>query len=461
MSISSCLRSARSWASRRATRPRTLAGIPVCPGAWPLVGHLPAALRDLPGLFQTAARALGPVFWVDMGFGHRYVVCVDAAAFELFKNKQATSVSLAEVSGRLLGRRSLIGHDGAVHRHMRSALNPPFTPRGLSAAEVGGIFAEVIEQHVAVWLRTPAIALLPQMRELTLALLFRMLGIRDDAVPAWREHYEEFLLAAIDIPIDLPGLPRWRSRRAQGWLDEHLLMLVTEARARPPGPGLVSQLAHARDQDGEPLLDVELLDNLRLLVLAGHETTAAVLAWMVLHLARDPALWAAVRDEAVAAPVPRAPRELRQFPLAEGLFREALRLHPPVTITSRRALEPLELCGHTIAAGIDVMIPIVCLTQDPGHYPEPDVFRVERWLGRAAPPTPIETAPFGGGSHFCLGYHAAVMEGVQAVVILARALATTGRRPDLVGPWPRARHFPLGHPDPRAKVTWRPAGAHA
>src|SRR5262245_20819544 len=116
-------------------------GIPVHPGGWPVLGHLPRIFGDLPGVLRDAERSLGPLFWLEMGFGKTFLVCLAPASFELFKNKQTSSATLAEIAGQLLGRNSLIVHDGPPHRHMRSALNPPFTPRGLSVAEVANTFA--------------------------------------------------------------------------------------------------------------------------------------------------------------------------------------------------------------------------------------------------------------------------------------------------------------------------------
>jgi cytochrome P450 len=169
------------------------------------------------------------------------------------------------------------------------------------------------------------------------------------------------------------------------------------------------------------------------------------MAWMVAHLATDRGAWQRLREEAIAAPSPpRSPREVREFPYAEAVFREVLRLHPPVSRDARRTVEEVELAGNTIPAGVTVGIPIGILSRDPDLYPEPDVFRPERWLGKKGGLTPAEMVQFGGGAHFCLGYHLAWMEIVQFAVALARLLPKEG--PRLEGAFPAPRYLPLHHP---------------
>src|SRR6185436_16372970 len=96
---------------------------------------------------------------------------------------------------------------------------------------------------------------------------------------------------------------------------------------------------------GERLAGAELVDNLRLLTIAGHETTAALLAWMMVVLAERPDLWAGL--------------------CAEALFRETLRVHPISPFTGRMVYEPIELCGHTLQKGVVVYVGLPLLLRDP------------------------------------------------------------------------------------------------
>jgi cytochrome P450 len=190
------------------------------------------------------------------------------------------------------------------------------------------------------------------------------------------------------------------------------------------------------------------------LVIAGHETTASVMAWAVLHLAEEPALWHRLVEESLQCErPPMSPDELSRFPLAEGLFREALRMHPPAMLDVREVIAPVELLGRTLAPGTIVALGIYGLLRNSVRYPDPDVFNPDRWVSASKRPGPLETAPFGGGPHFCLGYHMAWLEAVHFIVAFARALGSRGLCPKLEGdrlPWPI--WFPVLRP-PRAAAV--------
>jgi cytochrome P450 len=261
------------------------------------------------------------------------------------------------------------------------------------------------------------------------------------------------MLLAIALPENIPGSPAWFGNRARLWLNDRLRAMIARVRRSGEEHGFLPALMNSRDDEGRALGDDELIDNLRLLFLAGHETSASTMAWMVAHLASDPEAWRRLREEALAAPgLPCSPRELRDFPYAEGVFREALRLHPPVGNDARRVVDDLTLDGHLIPRGDTVSIPILLLSRDPDLYPEPDTFRPERWLGRTGGLTPNEMVQFGGGPHFCLGYHLAWMEVVQFAVAMARHLPARG--PRLEGAFPAPRYLPLHHPSARFEARF-------
>jgi cytochrome P450 len=283
--------------------------------------------------------------------------------------------------------------------------------------------------------------------------MFRLVGVEEHELDAWRERYEDLMLLAIRLPVELPGLPRWRGLRARTWLDDRLARIVARAREDRDGAGILPALVQSRDEHGAPLGDRELIDNLRLIFLAGHETSASTMAWMIAHLAERPDVWRRLRDEALAeGDLPRSPKELKRFPYAEAVFRETLRLHPPVAIDARRATVDFELLGRPIRKGALLTIPIVLLGRDPELFPDPDAFRPERWIERSEPISPLELAQFGGGPHFCLGYHLAWMEVVQFAAALGRALPASG--PRLEGAFPRPRYLPLLHPDASTRARF-------
>jgi cytochrome P450 len=429
-------------------------GFPIFPGAFPVIGHLPAIAVDYLGLVRRAERELGPFFFLESGFGTEQLNCLDPEIFSIFKNKVTTSTYLQGMLPELFGI-SLIAQDGPVHQHMRSAMTAPFLPRGLTASEIGPMLAELIERRVRVWRDKRELNILAETRELVLAVMFRLLGVPETELSEWREQYEEFMLLALNLPLDLPGMPHRRGKRARAWLDEHLLEFIRRARAQPQSTGLLSALVAGRDEGGAGLSDAELVDNLRLLVLAGHETSASTMAWMVITMAERPEVWDALCSEASAAgALPRTPKELKQFPYAEAIFRETLRLNPPVAADSRRALVEFELAGRKIQPGEMVNISIIHLSRHASLYERPDDFVPERWIGRSEGISPVEMVQFGGGPHFCLGYHLAWMEIVQFAVALALVMRANNWRPKLAGPRPKVRYLPLLHPSSNTRIAF-------
>jgi cytochrome P450 len=442
---------------------RLRSGFPKLGGTLPVIGHMHAIHNDFLGLVRRGEQELGPMFWVNLGFDRQTLTLMQPEAFALFKHKAVSSAHIPEtkVLAELFGK-SIIGQDGAPHHHARSALTPAFTPKGVSAAELGSAFAEMIERRVSQWPERRGFRVLAEMRELVLSLMFRMLGVPEAEMRPWRKNYEDLMLLALNVPIDVPGSPRRRGKRARDWLNTRLLAFIEEARKNPGAPGLITMLANAKDEEGEPLSDEELVDNLRLLVLAGHETSASTLSWMMAMLAEHPHAWDALCLEAHAAGrAPRTPKEVRSFPVAEAIFRETLRLYPPVHVDSRRATQDIEFDGHVIPAGTDVSIPIAHLSRLPSMYEEPDSFRIERWLGRSEAPSPLEQVQFGGGPHFCLGYHVAWMEIVQVAVTMALVLDDKGLRPEMPDGVPAMRYLPLLHPSSKARVMFVEAPARS
>jgi cytochrome P450 len=428
-------------------------GFPVLPGRFPLIGHFPVMALQQLELMRDAKRRVGDLFWVELNPGFWTLVCVHEEAFQLFRNKVTTSEDFRSYVGDLFGE-SMIVHDGAKHHHMRGALNGPFSVRGLDAAAVGELFADTMDRAVRRLGERREVRILSATREIVLSLMFRMLGVPEQELSAWRVQYEELMMLAVAIRADLPGFPLRRGLRARAWLDERLRAIIAEARRDPSATGLLAQMVRSRDEGGVLLNERELLDNLRLLILAGHETSATTMAWMTLTLAERPDLWSRLCEEARGRAVPRSPAELRAFPFAEAMFRETLRMYPPVCFDGRMSTANIAMAGRTIPPGTRIGVSVLLLSRSPALHDSPDTFRPERWLDRREPVTPVELVPFGGGPHFCLGYHLAWMEIVQFAVTLAHIFGERGMRPTLVGAPPEMIYVPLLHPSSRSKVTF-------
>ncbi len=438
---------------------RQYASFPVMPGELPLVGHLLSLHNDAVGTLRQARRVCGPLFWAHLGFGHRFLFCAGEGSFDLLKDPRLVTDGARSSIEYLLGR-SLLSLDGAPHRRIRGALNPPFAPRGLAESTTGELIRQVVSERAEHWLRegqAAPIAVHDEMKELALDLILRIAGVGAQDLPTWRTQYAEAMLGLVPIPWDLPGLPRRRALNAIEWLNAQLSVLLQKARQEPGGTSLLHALLQARDEAGKPLDEIELLDNIRTLFLAGHETTATTTAWAVLHLCLDRSLWQRLVDEANrGSGVPRSPTEAKQFPLCEAIFRESVRLYGPAWFISRRNTVSIEHAGRSIPANTQIAVAPSLWARDPAAYPQPDEFRPDRWLSRP-PPSPIEISQFGGGAHFCLGYHLAWLEVVAFLVALGREARrqAPGKFPRLTCPEAlRPRYFPTPHPPDVARIRF-------
>jgi cytochrome P450 len=150
-------------------------------------------------------------------------------------------------------------------------------------------------------------------------------------------------------------------------------------------------LVAARHEDGSPMSDAEMRDELLTLLTAGHETTATSLSWAVERLARHPGKLERLRAEAEAG---------GEEYLGATIL-ETLRLRPVIAIVLRRLTEPVEIGGCELPAGVSVAPSVYLVHRNPQVYPEPDRFLPERFLDN--PPGTYTWIPFGGGVRRCLG----------------------------------------------------------
>ena len=172
---------------------------------------------------------------------------------------------------------------------------------------------------------------------------------------------------------------------------------IAERRA-DPREDILSLLVTARFEDGEPMDDAEIRDQLMTLLLAGHETTATGLAWTFDLLLRHPHVLERLVAEVDAG----------EEAYLRAVVSESLRLRPVVPLAGRRLSEELRVNGHVLPAGTDVTPAIWLAHTRADRYPEPYAFRPERFLGHA--PATYAWVPFGGGVRRCLGAAFAEME---------------------------------------------------
>lgn len=230
-----------------------------------------------------------------------------------------------------------------------------------------------------------------------------------------------------EAPLLVPGARSRALREAVSVMDRRIQEMIDERRrdglARPD---LLTRLLHARDADeGGTMTDKQVRDEVVTLFVAGHETTATSLAWCFDLLARNPEVLARVVAEADAfgdAPIDRLGHyEPERLALTTRVFREALRLYPPLMMFPRRTLEEVEITGTTLPPRTLVFVSAYAQHRRADVWPDPDRFDPDRFLPEVEALRPKGSyLPFSAGPRFCIGVHFAMMEGPIVLATLLR-----------------------------------------
>ena len=367
--------------------------------------------RDPVGFLERQQRRYGDAFSINFpGFGRMAYFAHPDTVKQIFTGDPG-ALHAGEANGRVLepalGKFSLLTLDEDDHLRQRKLLLPPF--HGERVRRYGELIEEIAEREIATWPVGQPFALRPRMQSITLDVILRaVFGVRgEDRLARFRATLPQ-LTEASGLVMWLPFLRhnfgRWspwarflRMRRA---VDELVYEEIGQRRADPDASerdDVLSVLLQARHEDGSPMTDLELRDELITLLTAGHETSATALAWSVERLLRNPHVLARLQSDP------------GDDDYLEAVVKETLRVRPVVIDVARIAKRDVEIGGRRIPAGT-IVVPAIALVQlRPDLYPEPRAFRPERFLGDDQPPA-YSWIPFGGGVRRCIGAAFAQLE---------------------------------------------------
>ena len=308
-----------------------------------------------------------------------------------------------EVLRPVLGDNSVLVLDEKPHISQRRLLLPPF--HGERMQGYGETMAEIAAREIESWPTGTPYKLRPRMQAITLEIILEtVFGVHEKArLDPLRTALRDFLDLTTDpralLPLVIAGPERIRAfppfRRRVERVDELIHAEIAERRRAEDlaeREDILSMLVAARHEDGSPMSDAEIRDELLTLLVAGHETTATALSWAVERLVRHPEKLERLRAEVLAG---------GEEPYLTATIQETLRLRPVIVIVIRKLTEPVELGGYELPAGVSVVPSIHLLHRNPEIYPEPDAFLPERFLDN--PPGTYTWIPFGGGIRRCLG----------------------------------------------------------
>ncbi len=242
--------------------------------------------------------------------------------------------------------------------------------------------------------------------------------------PSFADSRRTGLVRRLGLPLVLPGRRGRDLREAVGLLDRRIARMISDRRAGGlEGDDLLTRLLRARDDDGSQMDDRQVRDEAFTLFAAGHETTATALTWAFYLLARNPEAQAKLSREADARGDDTSFGDPSRFAYAIKVFKEAMRLYPPIYFLMRRATEPVTVGGYQLPRHALVFVSPYTIHRRPDIYPDPESFDPERFDPKAEALRPRSAyLPFGAGPRTCIGNHFAMMEAPIVISALARAL---------------------------------------
>ncbi len=322
----------------------------------------------------------------------------------------------------IVGPNSILLLDEDKHLAQRRLVLPAFG--GARMARLEGVVSEVTEREIASWPRDEDFAAHPHMQRLTMEVILRAVfglepGPRLEALRDALSGMLEFGFSPVSL---LPPLQRSfggrgayaRFMRNRAHADELIYGEIAQRRAEieaelgtdpaagaePSGDDVLAAFIGATHEDGAPMSDEEIHDELLTLLVAGHETTATSLAWGVERLSRHPDKLARLAEESRAGD---------DDEYLTAVVREILRRRPTLpTAQPRTVKKPIEVGDWSYPVDVHLMPCTWLVHHDPAIYPDPFAFQPERFCG--VEPGTYTWLPFGGGRRRCAGANFAILE---------------------------------------------------
>jgi cytochrome P450 len=402
---------------------------------YPLVGNLPGFTKDRLGFLQRMACE-GDVYGLHFGpfpvflFNkpeHVHSILVEHA-YDFDKG-----LAIHNVFRPVIGD-GIFSSEGDFHRHQRKLMAPPFQPRYIASyADIMGQYGEQIQQS---WTDGAVIDVNRQMTNVTMSIIGKALFDADvftetdelgAAMTVTLEYVANALSTLLPPPYSWP-LPRnRRTHKAEQVVRNRIQRFIDERRNSPiERNDFLSILLQAKDEDGKPMSDEQVMAECATLFGAGHETTATALSWTWYLLCQHPESYQKVQQEVDSVLQGRTPTydDLARLPYCLQVFKEAMRLYPPAYAFSRRALRDVEIDGYRVPKGRVVLLAPYTLHRREEYFPDPEKFDPERFTPEREKRLPrYAYLPFGAGPRICIGMYFAMMEGHLLLATIAQRVS--------------------------------------
>lgn len=375
--------------------------------------------RSILSALEKLHEKLGDVFRLPLpGFNGIVLVGPAANKFLLIESRDRLRWRAEHDPVTRLLRQGILVTDGTFHDDVRQVMTPALH-KNMFAGYVEAI-GRCADQVSCQWHDDARIDLLDEMRQIALLILTATL-FKEDFSPHMRTLWHDILRTIHYISpgpwLVWPGIPRPGYHHALQRMDTYLYQLIASRRAHLGTP---DDLLGALIASG--MSDALIRDQLLTMLIAGHDTSTALLAWSLYLLTIHPEIMARVRmelDAVVGMHVP-ALAHIRQLSYLDCVLKETLRLYPPIHLGSRIAATDLTFQNYCFPAGTRLLYSLYLTHRDTKYWPNPQIFDPQRFSQEHAGQHPAYTfLPFGGGPRNCIG---AAFAQVEAKLVLARIL---------------------------------------
>lgn len=381
--------------------------------------------RSVLAALEVFHAALGDVFAMPLpGFNPIMLAGPEANHFVLVEKRGELHWRAERDPITRLLHHGVLVEDGEAHDDLRRQMTPALHKRMLdSYVDAMWRSTDDITRH---WADSP-VDMLVETRKIALLILARTLfnvDFRPELERLWHAILRTLNYISPGAWIVWPDVPRPGYQRALRQMDDYLYQIIHLRRASPDDSLLGLLIAGG-------MSDALIRDQLLTMLIAGHDTSTALLSWALYALSSNPDIQAKAQQEvdAVLGADPPDLHKISGLRYLEQVINETLRLYPPIHLGSRIAATDLEFQGYRIPAGRRVLYSIYLTHRDRRYWPNPAVFLPERFAPDQ-PRQPYTFVPFGGGPRNCLGM---AFAQVEVKVVLARILqqfdlAFTGHR---------------------------------
>lgn len=321
-------------------------------------------------------------------------------------------------------RRGVLIVDGDEHEQYRKLMEPTFHPSHLPAYRSRFLFHA--DRVSAQWRDGETVDMLVESRKIALLIIMDTLfskDVWDDLPHIWTPILKAIAYISPGAWILWRRMPRPGFKKPLRELDEYLYGIIDDRRRTTPAlaPGVSVDVGQSSTVHGHQdllqhlinagLTDDVIRDQMLTMLIAGHDTSTALLAWTFALLGQHPEIQQRVVHEVDTMERP---------PLLDQVIKESLRLYPPIHIGNRRIAEEMKFTEGNVPASERLFYSIYLTHRDPSIWENAEEFCPERFAhGRKTPP--FSYVPFGGGPRSCIG---AAFGQAEARVVMARLLCT-------------------------------------